>query len=231
MTSRKLHARALALGLRADRVHYLPSGANVSTIDVLDSESCRRALGLPLEVPTACFVGFVQYDLELAIRGFAEARRRVPQAHLLIVGPRNRAAERLIEALDLRASVTLAGTQPFARVPHYLGAADVLLMPVSDNLMNQARGPIKLGDYLAAGRATLANPVGDMVEIFERDEVGRLADDTPAGYGTAMGELLADRSLCAKLGRRAREVAEQRYAWAHIAPRLEAVYDRARAGF
>ena len=37
--------------------------------------------------------------------------------------------------------------------------------------------------------------------------------------------------LQAKLGERARQAAEQKHAWALLAPRLEAVYDRARAGF
>jgi glycosyltransferase involved in cell wall biosynthesis len=58
-----------------------------------------------------------------------------------------------------------------------------------------------------------------------------MTPDTPEAYGAAMAELLASRERCLRLGRRARQVAEQRYAWRHLAPRLEAVYDRARAGF
>ncbi|MCC6750457.1 MAG: glycosyltransferase family 4 protein [Deltaproteobacteria bacterium] len=231
VTSRKLEQRALDLGLRRDRVHYLPSGANVRTVPVLDRAACRRELDLPATAPIACFVGFVQYDLELAIRAFAVARQRVPESRLLVVGPRNPHAEALVERLELTSAVHAVGTQPFERVPLYLGASDVLLMPCSDNLMNQARGPIKLGDYLAAGRAVLANPVGDMVEIFERDKVGLLAPASPEGYGRAMAELLTDPQRCATLGERARAVAEEKYAWALLTPRLEAIYDRALAGF
>src|SRR5207247_1029074 len=108
----------------------------------------------------------VQYDLELAIRAFAEARARVPAARLLLVGPKSRDVGRLVQQLGIGASVHEYGPRPFAEVPTFLGAADVLLLPMSDNLMNRARGPIKLGDYLASGRATLANPVGDLVEVF-----------------------------------------------------------------
>jgi glycosyltransferase involved in cell wall biosynthesis len=182
--------------------------------------------------PVACFVGFVQYDLELVIRAFAVARARVPGARLVLVGPRSADASRLASELGLAAAVQDFGAQPFAQVPTFLGAADVLLLPLSDNLMNRARGPIKLGDYLAAGRATLANPVGDLVEIFTKDEVGVLAGDTPEAYGAALADLLADRERCARIGRRARTVAEEQYAWGRIAPQLEEVYRSvvARAG-
>jgi glycosyltransferase involved in cell wall biosynthesis len=224
VTSRALHARALGLGLPESRVHYLPSGANVRTVTVRDMAACRRELGLPVEAPIACFVGFVQYDLDLAIRAFAVARTRVPAARLMLVGPRNRAASRLVQDLGLGTAAQEYGAQPFDRIPTLLGAADVLLLPLSNNLMNRARGPIKLGDYLAAGRATLANPVGDVVDVFARDEVGALAGDTPEIYGAAMADLLSDRDHCAAMGRRARAVADERYAWRHLMPQLEGIY-------
>jgi glycosyltransferase involved in cell wall biosynthesis len=224
VTSRTLLERAIGLGIPPSRVHYLPSGANVRTITVRDRIECRRLLGIPLEGPVACFVGWVQYDLELAIRAFAIARASIPAARLLLVGPWNREADRLIEALGLSAAVADFGPRPFAEIPNFLGAADLLLLPMSDNLMNRARGPIKLGDYLAAGRAIVANPVGDLVDVFERDDVGLLAGETPVSYGAAIAELLADGERCTRSGRRAREVAEQRYAWRHLAPRLVDVY-------
>jgi len=196
----------------------------VRTVTVEDQGACRRKHGIPLDAPVACFVGWVQYDLDLVIRAFAVARRTVPQARLLLVGPRNRDAARLARELGLAEAVFDFGPRDFAEVPSFLGAADALLLPMTDNLMNRARGPIKLGDYLAAGRATVANPVGDLVEVFERDDVGVLAGETPEAYGTAIAALLSDRGRCARLGRRARAVAEERLAWRHLAPALLGVY-------
>jgi glycosyltransferase involved in cell wall biosynthesis len=231
VTSRALRDRALSLGLRDDRVHLLPSGANVTTIRALDRQACRRELGLRGDARIACFVGFVQYDLELAIRAFRVARDQAPDAKLLLVGPANRAAARLAEDLGVASAIVDAGPQPFDRIPVHLGAADVLLLPLSDNLMNRARGPIKLGDYLAAGRAILSNAVGDLADVFEADDVGVLAGDSPEAYGHALASMLNDPGRSALQGRNARRVAEEKYAWRLLAPQLEAVYDRARAGF
>jgi glycosyltransferase involved in cell wall biosynthesis len=225
VTSRALAERARGLGVDGARVHYVPSGANVRTIAVRDMGECRRELSLPADVPIACFVGWVQYDLDLAIRAFAVARERIPQARLLLVGPRNRDATRLVAEKGLEGAVHEYGPQPFERVPTFLGASDVLLLPLSDNLMNRARGPIKLGDYMAAGRATLANPVGDVVDVFGADGgAGLLAGDTPEAYGSALADLLADRERCAALGRSARRLAETRYSWSHMADPLERIY-------
>ncbi|MBN2575584.1 MAG: glycosyltransferase family 4 protein [Deltaproteobacteria bacterium] len=224
VTSRALEGRALALGIARERVHHIPSGANVRTIPVLDAEDCRRQLALPHDAPIACFVGFVQYDLALAVRAFAVARRTVPHARLLLVGPPNRQAERWISDLGLDRAVHATGPLPFARVPVAMGAADVLLLPYSNTLANRARGPIKLGDYLAAGRAVLANPVGDLVEVFQADEIGVLAPDDVEGYGTALADLLQDRQRTARMGRTARKVAEDKYAWKHVCGKLLEVY-------
>jgi phosphatidylinositol alpha-1,6-mannosyltransferase len=184
---------------------------------------------LPKDAPIACFVGFVQYDLGLAVRAFAVARRSVPDARLLLVGPPNREAEQLIAELGLSGAVHCTGTLPFARVPVPMGASDVLLLPYSNTLTNRARGPIKLGDYLAAGRAVLANPVGDLVKVFQADEVGVMAPDDAEGYGLALAGLLKDRDRLARMGRTARKVAEEKYAWKHVAGKLVEVYERARA--
>jgi glycosyltransferase involved in cell wall biosynthesis len=231
VTSRALQERCLGLGLVRERVHYLPSGANVRTIQVRDRAACRQALQLPAQVPIACFVGFVQYDLELVVRSFAVVRKSVPNALLVLVGPTHKASRALSVELGISDAVIDVGAQPFSAVESYLGAADVLLMPMSDNLMNRARGPIKLGDYMAAGRPIVANPVGDLVHAFREHELGTLCADTPDAYGAAIAGLLSDPARAAKLGRNAREAAERNYAWSVYAPQLEAIYDRARAGF
>jgi glycosyltransferase involved in cell wall biosynthesis len=230
VTSRTLLQRALGLGLPAAAVHYVPSGANVRTVTVKDRTECRRRLGIAPDGPVACFVGWVQYDLDLAIGAFREARARVPDARLLLVGPKNREAAALVDHLGLSEAVIDFGPRPFQEIPTFLGAADVLLLPMSDNLMNRARGPIKLGDYLAAGRAIVANPVGDLVEVFRNDDVGLLAGESPEEYGAAVAELLADGERCARMGREARRVAEEKYAWGLLAPSLVDVYHKALAG-
>ena len=50
-------------------------------------------------------------------------------------------------------------------------------LPLTDRAANRGRLPNKLLDYMAAGRPTVASPVGDIKTILEEHEVGLLAGD------------------------------------------------------
>ncbi|MCZ7569140.1 MAG: glycosyltransferase family 4 protein [Ardenticatenaceae bacterium] len=224
VTSRALRARAAGLGLPEERVLYLPSGCDVEFIRPLDKGAARRELGLPINTPIVEFVGFVLYDLAFAVQAFAHLHRTRPDARLLLVGAVTDEIRHQAVAQGVADAIIEAGPQPFTRVPSYLAAADVLLMPFTDRLANIGRWPIKVGDYMAAGRPIVTSPVGDMPLLFTHEQIGLLAPDQPAPFAQAVGRLLADPVLAEKLGQNARRVAEERYAWSRLTPLLESYY-------
>jgi glycosyltransferase involved in cell wall biosynthesis len=199
-------------------------------IQPLPKADSRRDIGLPTDVPVVCFIGFVHYDLELAVRAFAVVRRRLPDALLLLVGPRSRVVRTLKTRLDIGAAVIEAGVQPSNRVPVYLAASDVLLLPFGDRPCNVGRGPIKLGDYMAAGRPIVTNPVGEMLPLFREHAIGLLADETPEGFGGATLRLLQDPVLAESMGAEARRVAEERLSWDVVVHDLERCYTQVLRG-
>lgn len=224
VTSRALSERARGLGIASEVIHYIPSGADVEGTTPLPREASRRELGLPAGVPIVCFAGFVHYDLELVVRAFGVLRRKVPDALLLLVGPRSRVLKRLDLPREVRDGIVETGTQRPSKVPLFLACADVLLLPFGNRPCNVGRGPIKLGDYLAAGRPIVTNPVGEMVPLFERHPVGLLADETPESFASAIARLLDDRALAGAMGANARRVAEDHLAWEVVTRDLEGCY-------
>ena len=56
------------------------------------------------------------------------------------------------------------------------------------------------------------------MEVFRDDDVGLLAGESAEEFGAAIVELLSDEERCTEAGRRARTVAEGRYAWSHLTP-------------
>jgi glycosyltransferase involved in cell wall biosynthesis len=213
VTSRALAERAKGLGIASEVIHYVPSGADVERTTPLPREVSRRELGLPAGAPIVCFSGFVHYDLELVVRAFVVLRGRIPDALLLLVGPRSRLLRRLDLPRQVKDGIIEVGTQPPERIPVYLSSADVLLLPFGNRPCNVGRGPIKLGEYLAAGRPVVTNPVGEMVPLFERHAAGLLADETPESFAAAIARLLEDRALAEAMGANARQVAEDHLAW------------------
>ncbi len=225
VTSRALQDRAVGLGLRRDRVHYLPSGSDVEGIRPLPKGESRRALGLPEKVPILGYVGFINYDLDCMIRAFPLVRERFPDALLLLVGQKSPVTERLRRECRIPDGIREVGVVPFPELSPYLAAADVLLLPFTDKICNIGRGPIKLGDYMAAGRPIVTHPVGDLRSVFEEDEpIGILAGEGPDGFARAVCTLLAEPERAERYGENARRLAEQKYAWARLAVRLEKIY-------
>jgi glycosyltransferase involved in cell wall biosynthesis len=78
--------------------------------------------------------------------------------------------------------------------------------------------------YMAAGRPTVASPVGDVKSIMERHKVGLLAPDS--GFAAAISELLSNQGLCDELGRNARLVAETVFDWKSHVDEIEAFYKK-----
>ena len=109
-----------------------------------------------------------------------------------------------------------------------MAAADVALVPYFDTDFNRARWPIKLGEYMAAGRPVVACDVGELGRVVAEHEIGLLAQPDMSGFADAVLALLRDPGRSAAIGARARQVAEDHYDWRVLAERLEAFLEERR---
>jgi glycosyltransferase involved in cell wall biosynthesis len=89
---------------------------------------------------------------------------------------------------------------------------------------NKGRWPNKMGDYLSLGRPTVSNPVGDIKDLFERHEIGLLADWTPEDFAAKIIYLLDHPDIAKKISQNARWVAENEYNWSILGEKLEKFY-------
>lgn len=219
-----LFDRAAGLGVPPERMTIIPSGADVDNIRPGDKLGARRRLGLPADARVLGFVGFVDIDIDLVLTALAKVAGRVPQARALVVGERDR-AQATARKLGIEDRVTVAGIKPYHELPDYFAASDVLAMPLRDTLFNRARWPNKVGDYLAAGRPTVTNPVGDVRYVFEKHPVGLLAaPDDPDDFARQVLRLFEEPGLADRMGAEARRLAEGEYSWARMTDRLEEFY-------
>ncbi|MEN3279610.1 MAG: hypothetical protein V7607_750 [Solirubrobacteraceae bacterium] len=87
--------------------------------------------------------------------------------------------------------------------PTLFARYDVGIMPLPDTAYTRAKAGFKLLQYLAAGLAVVASPVGANVEIVRTSAGGRLASDA-ADWEAALRELAAQPALRAAMGARGR---------------------------
>lgn len=210
-------------GVDPARIHLLGNGCPVDEIAPGDRRAARERLSIPHDRPVAVFVGYGQYDVDLVLDALQILKSANHPLMVCFTGPhpdktQAAAAARGLSSDDVRA----AGLVPYPEMIAYLHAADVGLLPYADKLLNWARWPIKMGDYLAAGRPIATNDVGEMARMVREYDVGVVTAPDARSYADGIAQMLARRDLAA-LESRARRAAES-WCWARVALDAERVY-------
>jgi glycosyltransferase involved in cell wall biosynthesis len=224
--SQLLRDRAVAAGVPAKRVWYLPSGADIENITPLGKGEARRACGLPAQGKIIAYAGVsTAAEARLLVEAFVLIEREVPEARLLLIGPFERGMCQ--EGLDpaLKAKILSPGVIPYACLGAYLSAADLLALPLPDTMNSRARWPNKFGDYLAAGRPIVATSLGDLEGIFREHPIGLAAEPDTEHFARQAVQLLRDPDRAEACGRAARHLAESQLDWSLLAGRLETILE------
>lgn len=170
------------------------------------------------------YVGAFEYfvDLELLLRVAA----LLPDcAFDLVGGGRHRAwLEREIVRRGLP-NVEVRGPLPHAQALQAMRGFDVAVIPFRPGPVADAASPLKLFEYLAAGRPVLGTPAAEMRRV-----AGRWMDfaSTPEDWAAALRRLLADPAGAALRAKQARAEAAGAYDWRPIVDRFEAALLEAR---
>ena len=215
-----LRERALALGCPPERVRFIPTGAAIDRIHPILLAEARQRLDVPVDRQIVGFIGMGQGDLEIVMA----AIRELPGVWLMVIGGRIPRVKEMAEEFGMADRLWQTGFVPDEQVSDYLGCANVMCLPLTDRAANWGRLPNKFLDYLAAGRPTVASPIGDIAGYCRDYGVGLLAEDDD--FVTALERLLASPTLQTEMGAQARRVAETVFAWPRLIGKLEAFYAR-----
>jgi glycosyltransferase involved in cell wall biosynthesis len=178
------------------------------------------------------FVGsfYEWHDTDTLLAAFARLRADFPHARLMMVGDGRRRgiAEAKAQALGLGESVIFTKQVPHSEVPCLVNAADITVALCPQMAEDLWLSPMKLFEYMAAGKAIVATDEGQYAEVIEHERNGLLvgAGDVE-GVHAALVRLIGDRGLRHQLGAQARHDALTQHSWACCAERLEAVYRQA----
>jgi glycosyltransferase involved in cell wall biosynthesis len=196
-----------------------PNGADLERYNSLpDSAEARRRLKLP-EQPTAVYTGhfYSGRGMDLLL-GVAQS---FPQVNFLWVGGAPDDVERWKAQVDQARlqNVTLTGFVENRRLPLYQAAGDILLMPYEQAIAGSSGGnsaeicsPMKMFEYMAAGRAILSSDLPVIREVLSEHNAVFCPPEDPRAWQAALAGLLAEPARQQMLGMQARlDVA--RYTW------------------
>jgi glycosyltransferase involved in cell wall biosynthesis len=200
-----------AAGVARNRLHIVPNGVVLDRFPVAPPRGAGTV--------TLGFVGFVRdwHGMDALIRHMAADP--APLA-LTVVGdgPARPGLESLAAELGLAARVRFTGVVEHAEVPAAVAAFDIALQP---KVVAYA-SPLKIFDYMAAGRAIVAPDQPNIREILYHGRTALLFNPAdPGALWAAVQRLAADPALRARLGTAARaELVSQDHTWAGNARRI-----------
>ncbi len=201
---------------------WIPNGADVARFRASDSTAASRTAASTF--PGRTVVGFTGsmkpwHGVEQLLTAFAQAHSVHPHAGLVLVGAGPLAA-RVIERgsqADLRGHVLCTGRVPHGEVPALVGRFDIAVAPYLP-LEGFYFHPLKVVEYLAAGRAVIYSDQGDLRELvgsaglgYEPGSVDQLAE--------RLSRLLGDETMRRELAASATARAA-RLDWSVIAERV-----------
>lgn len=213
---------AIAMGAHAGQTRVLRTGVDLDRFDpTADGGPARASLGIAPDDVVMFFMGWL-YDFS-GLREVAESLRAAPpNVRLLVVGD-GPEAEPLAALRDagLADRLILTGRVPYDDIPGLLAAADVALLPFHTVPATRHIVPIKLYEYMAAGKPVISAPLPGV----QRD-VGEGNGVIYAPAGEQVAAALAALSRAGELGRAARAFVEANCDWATITDEFEAILER-----
>ncbi|MFT6984557.1 MAG: glycosyltransferase involved in cell wall biosynthesis [Psychromonas sp.] len=172
----------LAARSAASRTQLLTHGVDYS----LFSTPAARAADLPNDGRNiAGFYGSISHWLDLEL--LQQTIKKMPDWHFVFIGK----TVVDISVLTRFKNVTLLGERPHHQLPAYSQHWTAALLPFVDNAQIRACNPLKLSEYLAAGRPIISTSFPAVAE-FQRAGIVQTADSSYA----MVEALRASEHLC-----------------------------------
>lgn len=219
-----LKKRAISLGVDEQKIKLVFHGCDTQEIVPLNKIEARRELNLQQYKFIVVFSGFVLYDFNMALESFFLALKKCPDTLLILTGSYEMLREGNGGRFRNSKNILFLGFLSKDKYNQVLGASDLCLLPLSDNLANRARYPGRIGDYMSAGRPIISNDVGDIGRIIKDNDIGILTKPDAKSFSEGIIDALNDPVNREKWGCNARAVAEEKLSFNILSREFENIY-------
>lgn len=160
--SRTVFATAEALAERLRQQHtdvrLIPNAAEIAHFrETVTAPVHDRLQSIP--EPRVILVGGIGSWVDQSfIAHLAKAR---PDVSIVMIGP----VETNVDALQTLPNVHFLGLQPYAELPRYLAGCEATLVSFVQNELTRSVNPIKVYEYIAAGKEVIATPMPELTKL------------------------------------------------------------------
>ncbi|MFC1848231.1 glycosyltransferase family 4 protein [Chloroflexota bacterium] len=213
-----------------DKITVILNGANTGLFRPLDKDDCKKQLELDLNHVYVCFSGALLpwQGVEYIVRSAPMVVEKCPAARFMIVGDgviKNELID-LAKRLGVDNRFFFSGTVPYERVPLYINASDVCVVP--KKIVRSGFSPLKLCEYMACEKPVIATRAHGF-EILEEIHSGLLVDPgNPEEFANAIVKLLQSPDLRQEMGNNGRQYVTANRSWASVAVNVAEVCQKVR---
>lgn len=221
VTSLALREYVLDMGAREETIHYVPHGYEKRNGHQKERKVLRQELKIDDEDTVLLFMGWL-YDfsglLELTEEIIKTGRKNLK---LLVIG-KGDIENQLTNLAEGRAKdiLIMTGWVPFNDLFNYLNAADICIMPFKNVDLMQNSVPIKIIEYMAAGKPVISTPLNGIVKEFGQNN-GIIYAIEPEDFISAIYQIEEDDSF-SEIGLKALQNVENRE-WEQITSMFEKI--------
>ena len=173
--------------VKSNRLHLIPNGVHVEHYQaVTDSTKPLHPLTQSWKKPVFGYTGTIhgdRVDVELIGR-IAQANQ---QATIAMVGPNLLEADDLL-TLSKYLNIVFTGAKPYAELPDIMRGFDVCIVPHVVTSFTESLNPIKLWEYLAAGKPIVSTNVAGFREFPDLVNVSDSYDGFLMNLDVALNE-------------------------------------------
>lgn len=217
-----------SLGLNRKLVTVIPNGVSPSDFPVTP---------LPIRdgrEPVLLYIGTLAdwQGLDIVIKALPKILEQQPVKLRILGRGRSRQRKMLakqIRKLGLDEYVLVQPAVPHHEIPAVIASADLCVAPLGLNDRNVTQGacPIKVLEYMAAGRPLLASNMPIVRELVREDVDGLLfSPNDPDDLARQANQLLKDMELSKRLAESAAGYVREKFTWHESQKKLLKVYEK-----
>lgn len=136
----------------------------------------EQAMDAPFEKPAelegrnGLVIGYIGNldDLRIDFELIYKTALAFPHATVLLVGPLN-SGQLVALGIDKLPNVVLTGSRPLQALPPFLQSMDCVLVPFRYNTLTRSIYPLKINEYLAAGKPVVSTNFSDDIRSFSNN--------------------------------------------------------------
>ncbi len=185
-----LREYTMQMGSPKERTEVIRAGVNLDQFNLIDQKAIREKHGIDDESTILFFMGWLYNFSGLKEVALELAKSERHDIKLLIIGKGDLwdTLQHIKSKYKLGNRMILIDWVPYEEVPKYLAASDVCILPAYQNDIMKNIVPIKIYEYMAAGKPVIATALYGIMKEFSHNN-GITYIDQPANILKAVSRM------------------------------------------